>query len=284
MERYRLSRRSDLGVRYVNRFLSAREDDWYRFQARIGLPPEDMASGNPENPGFGRVTDPPSPLGFGRVIRQSLRLGETRRLVPVSSPNRASTERYGFRKILDDQGRRQAAKPRGQSYGIIFLNEKERKHQLESKKLAQRAKRAETQHDSCNVKERVWGSFWSPHGAKRREDPKTTHKSTLIRSVPTNKLPHWISFLNSEDLELPLGLNANCDAIGYTFLCPFSAGPDVNNRAKEIEAYNYVGASQLNEGNDQIPKQTKLQWQKLFSILIFDEPSDAGKCPTACGG
>ncbi|KAI1723465.1 NADH Ubiquinone Oxidoreductase [Ditylenchus destructor] len=73
-------------------------NDWYRFQARIGIPPEDMASGNPENPGFGWVTDPPSPLGFGRVIHESLRLGETRRLVPVSSPNRDSTGRYGFRK------------------------------------------------------------------------------------------------------------------------------------------------------------------------------------------
>ncbi|KAI1703769.1 hypothetical protein DdX_14708 [Ditylenchus destructor] len=61
------------------------------FKPESGFPPEDMASGNPENPGFGRVTDPPSPLGFGRVIRQSLRLGETRRLVPVSSPNRDST-------------------------------------------------------------------------------------------------------------------------------------------------------------------------------------------------
>ncbi|KAI1705668.1 hypothetical protein DdX_13462 [Ditylenchus destructor] len=39
-----------------------------------------------------------SPLGFGRVIRQSLPLGERRRLVPVSSQNRASTGRYGFRK------------------------------------------------------------------------------------------------------------------------------------------------------------------------------------------
>ncbi|KAI1693247.1 hypothetical protein DdX_20767 [Ditylenchus destructor] len=57
-----------------------------------------MASENPENPGFGQVTDPPSVLGFGRVIRQSLPLGETRRLVPVSGPNRASTGRYGFRK------------------------------------------------------------------------------------------------------------------------------------------------------------------------------------------
>ncbi|KAI1725713.1 hypothetical protein DdX_02389 [Ditylenchus destructor] len=57
-----------------------------------------MASGNPENPGFGRVTDPPSPLGFGRVIRQSLRLGERRRLVPVSSPTSTTTGRYGFRK------------------------------------------------------------------------------------------------------------------------------------------------------------------------------------------
>ncbi|KAI1714890.1 hypothetical protein DdX_08162 [Ditylenchus destructor] len=57
-----------------------------------------MASGNPENPGFGQVTNPPSGLGLGRVIRQSLPLGETRRLVPVSSPNRAFTGRYGFRK------------------------------------------------------------------------------------------------------------------------------------------------------------------------------------------
>ncbi|KAI1716515.1 hypothetical protein DdX_07575 [Ditylenchus destructor] len=56
-----------------------------------------MASGNPENPGFGQVTDPPSVLGFGRVIRQSLRLGETRRLVPVSLGTFASTGIYGFR-------------------------------------------------------------------------------------------------------------------------------------------------------------------------------------------
>ncbi|KAI1716199.1 hypothetical protein DdX_07233 [Ditylenchus destructor] len=44
-----------------------------------------MASGNPENPGFGQVTDHPSRLGSGRMIRQSLPLGETRRLVPVSA-------------------------------------------------------------------------------------------------------------------------------------------------------------------------------------------------------
>ncbi|KAI1722088.1 hypothetical protein DdX_04391 [Ditylenchus destructor] len=82
----------------MNRFVSTSPVDWYRFQARIGLPPEDIASGNPENPGLGRVTDHPSPLGFGRVIHESLRLDEPSRLVPVSSPKRASTGRYGFRK------------------------------------------------------------------------------------------------------------------------------------------------------------------------------------------
>ncbi|KAI1696339.1 dynein light chain type 1 domain-containing protein [Ditylenchus destructor] len=60
-------------------------------------------------------------FGSGRVIRQSLRLGETRRLVPVSPTKIDSAGIYGFRKILDDQGRRQAAKPRGQSYGICIL-------------------------------------------------------------------------------------------------------------------------------------------------------------------
>ncbi|KAI1694514.1 hypothetical protein DdX_20074 [Ditylenchus destructor] len=72
-----------------------------------------MASGNPENPGFAQVTDHPSRLGSGRVIRQSLRLGETRRLVPVSAWTNPNSGRYGFRKILDDQGRRRAAKPLG---------------------------------------------------------------------------------------------------------------------------------------------------------------------------
>ncbi|KAI1708891.1 hypothetical protein DdX_11651 [Ditylenchus destructor] len=57
-----------------------------------------MASGNPENPGFGQVTDHPSRLGSGRVIRQSLRLGETRRLVPVSAYTGDPIRRSGFRK------------------------------------------------------------------------------------------------------------------------------------------------------------------------------------------
>ncbi|KAI1717231.1 hypothetical protein DdX_06968 [Ditylenchus destructor] len=57
-----------------------------------------MASGNPENPGFGQVTDHASGLGSGRVIRQSLRLGELSRLVPVSQATFASTGIYGFRK------------------------------------------------------------------------------------------------------------------------------------------------------------------------------------------
>ncbi|KAI1712175.1 hypothetical protein DdX_09718 [Ditylenchus destructor] len=57
-----------------------------------------MASGNPENPGFGQVTDPPSGLRSGRVIRQSLRLGETRRLVPVSAWTNHFAGRCGFRK------------------------------------------------------------------------------------------------------------------------------------------------------------------------------------------
>ncbi|KAI1729084.1 cuticlin-like protein 19 [Ditylenchus destructor] len=39
-----------------------------------------MASGNPENPGFGQVTDPPSRLRSGRVIRQTVALGETKPL------------------------------------------------------------------------------------------------------------------------------------------------------------------------------------------------------------
>ncbi|KAI1714877.1 hypothetical protein DdX_08146 [Ditylenchus destructor] len=42
-----------------------------------------MASGNPENPGFGQVTDHPSRLGSGRVIRQSLRLGQLSRLTSL---------------------------------------------------------------------------------------------------------------------------------------------------------------------------------------------------------
>ncbi|KAI1713998.1 hypothetical protein DdX_08884 [Ditylenchus destructor] len=57
-----------------------------------------MASGNPENPGFGQVTDHPSRLGSGRVICQSLRLGETRRLVPVSAYTGDASRRYSFRK------------------------------------------------------------------------------------------------------------------------------------------------------------------------------------------
>ncbi|KAI1697435.1 vesicle-fusing ATPase [Ditylenchus destructor] len=54
--------------------------EWCRFQARIRRPPEDMASGNPENPGFGQVTDPPSPLGFCRMRHESLRLDEPSRM------------------------------------------------------------------------------------------------------------------------------------------------------------------------------------------------------------
>ncbi|KAI1725800.1 hypothetical protein DdX_02480 [Ditylenchus destructor] len=57
-----------------------------------------MASGNPENPGFGKVTDRPSQLGFGRVIRQSLALDKLSRLVPVSPTTFATTGIYGFRK------------------------------------------------------------------------------------------------------------------------------------------------------------------------------------------
>ncbi|KAI1713908.1 ubiquitin carboxyl-terminal hydrolase domain-containing protein [Ditylenchus destructor] len=58
----------------------------------------DMASGNPENPGFGHVTDPPSRLRSGRMIPQSLPLDETRRLVPVSGFPNQPIRRYGFRK------------------------------------------------------------------------------------------------------------------------------------------------------------------------------------------
>ncbi|KAI1725389.1 rab-GTPase-TBC domain-containing protein [Ditylenchus destructor] len=57
-----------------------------------------MASGNPENPWFGHGLTFQSPLGSGRVIRQSLRLGERSRLVPVSPTTFASTGIYGFRK------------------------------------------------------------------------------------------------------------------------------------------------------------------------------------------
>ncbi|KAI1693670.1 hypothetical protein DdX_20530 [Ditylenchus destructor] len=57
-----------------------------------------MASENPENPGFGQVTDHASGLGSGRVIRGSLRLDELSRLVPVSLGTFASTGIYGFRK------------------------------------------------------------------------------------------------------------------------------------------------------------------------------------------
>ncbi|KAI1728251.1 hypothetical protein DdX_00416 [Ditylenchus destructor] len=56
-----------------------------------------MASGYPENPGFGHGLTFQSQLGSGRVIRQSLRLGETRRLVPVSPTTLANTGIYGFR-------------------------------------------------------------------------------------------------------------------------------------------------------------------------------------------
>ncbi|KAI1700718.1 hypothetical protein DdX_16527 [Ditylenchus destructor] len=57
-----------------------------------------MASGNPENPGFGPVLTFAAQLGSGRVIRQSPPLGETRRLVPVSPTTFANTGIYGFRK------------------------------------------------------------------------------------------------------------------------------------------------------------------------------------------
>ncbi|KAI1723638.1 hypothetical protein DdX_03802 [Ditylenchus destructor] len=55
----------------------------------------------PENPGFGHGLTFQSALGSGRVVRQSLRLGETRRLVPVSPTKIDSAGIYGFRKILD---------------------------------------------------------------------------------------------------------------------------------------------------------------------------------------
>ncbi|KAI1729543.1 hypothetical protein DdX_01789 [Ditylenchus destructor] len=74
-----------------------------------------MASGNPENPGFGKVTDPPSGLRSRRVIRQSLRLGETRRLVPVSHAANPYSRRYGFRKSGKSwirQGHRSPVGPR----------------------------------------------------------------------------------------------------------------------------------------------------------------------------
>ncbi|KAI1720950.1 glycine rich protein family domain-containing protein [Ditylenchus destructor] len=57
-----------------------------------------MASGNPENPGFGQATDHASPLGSGRVMHESLRLGELSRLVPVSPGTSAISGIYGFRK------------------------------------------------------------------------------------------------------------------------------------------------------------------------------------------
>ncbi|KAI1707912.1 hypothetical protein DdX_12142 [Ditylenchus destructor] len=57
-----------------------------------------MPSGNPENPGFGQVTDHASGLGSGRVIRQTLRLSELSRLVPVSLATFAISGRYAFRK------------------------------------------------------------------------------------------------------------------------------------------------------------------------------------------
>ncbi|KAI1716396.1 hypothetical protein DdX_07446 [Ditylenchus destructor] len=57
-----------------------------------------MASGNPENPGFGHVTDHAAQLGSGRVIRQSLHLGELSRLVPVSPGTSTISGICGFRK------------------------------------------------------------------------------------------------------------------------------------------------------------------------------------------
>ncbi|KAI1728718.1 hypothetical protein DdX_00916 [Ditylenchus destructor] len=65
-----------------------------------------------ENPGFGAGLTFAAPLGSGRVIRQSLRLGETRRLVPVSPTKIDSAGIYGFRKILD-LGRLTFAAPLG---------------------------------------------------------------------------------------------------------------------------------------------------------------------------
>ncbi|KAI1716397.1 hypothetical protein DdX_07447 [Ditylenchus destructor] len=56
-----------------------------------------MASGNPENPGFGHVTDHAAQLGSGRVIRQSLRLEELSRMVPVSPGTSKISGIYGFR-------------------------------------------------------------------------------------------------------------------------------------------------------------------------------------------
>ncbi|KAI1698574.1 hypothetical protein DdX_17822 [Ditylenchus destructor] len=82
----------------MNRFISVRGVDWYRSRRQLLRVPGFMASGNPENPGFGQVADHPSPLGSGRVIRQSLPLGERSRLVPVSPSTLASTGIYGFRK------------------------------------------------------------------------------------------------------------------------------------------------------------------------------------------
>ncbi|KAI1721984.1 hypothetical protein DdX_04274 [Ditylenchus destructor] len=57
-----------------------------------------MASGNPENPGFGQVTDHPSRVGSGCVIRGWLRLSEPRRLVPIPACTGDPIQRFGFRK------------------------------------------------------------------------------------------------------------------------------------------------------------------------------------------
>ncbi|KAI1697441.1 hypothetical protein DdX_18499 [Ditylenchus destructor] len=62
-----------------------------------------------ENPGFGAGLTFAAPLGSGRVIRQSLRLGETTGLAAKICVFRD----LWLPEILDDRGRRRAAKPLG---------------------------------------------------------------------------------------------------------------------------------------------------------------------------
>ncbi|KAI1694713.1 hypothetical protein Ddc_21875 [Ditylenchus destructor] len=84
----------------MNRFFSVRRSDWYRSRQQRLLIPGFMASGNPENPGFGPELTFASQLGSGRVVYESLPLGERERLVLTWQTEIVYSGIYGFRKIL----------------------------------------------------------------------------------------------------------------------------------------------------------------------------------------
>ncbi|KAI1731470.1 hypothetical protein Ddc_00288 [Ditylenchus destructor] len=88
-----------------------------------------MPSGNPENPGFGQVTDFQSRLLFGRVIYQTIALNETNTLANFQDQQMGlrevmafgDPENPGFRagppSQKNDFGRAPRRRPR-ESYGI----------------------------------------------------------------------------------------------------------------------------------------------------------------------